>query len=332
MRWHGSMNASPTPAIPQTPGQLLTVRNAVAFGLEPRELAAASRAGTLPRLRRGAYVTPGDIDPVVRHQLLINAAREVLRPDGVLSHCSAAVWLGLDLPWGALDQRVHITRGATGGSLRPRLATHTGPVPEGQWLTVDGMRVTTVARTVVDVARTAGYQHAVALADHALREHGGEVLRREMGAIASGLKGRKGIRAALRAIDFADARAESGGESVSRVVLAAMGIPKPVLQFEVFDQGRFIGRTDFGWPELGTLGEFDGRVKYRELPARQSRMAGEVVYREKVREDLLRDAGWEVVRWVWSDLDQPQALAGRLRAAFARADANRPAQVRRDSR
>lgn len=292
--------------------------------MDPGGLAAAHRAGKLLRLRRGAYVSADGLDPVGRQRLMIEAAREVLRTDAVLSHASAAVWWGLDVPWGILDDRVHITRGPGGGSLRPRLATHTGPVPEGQAVVVDGMRVTTVARTTLDVARSAPFREAVALTDHVLRRHGGERLREKVLGLAAEAKGRHGVPAARRVLEFADPRAESGGESASRVVLAAAGLPRPVLQFEVYDDlGDLIGRSDFGWPEWGTLGEFDGRVKYGELAAGRDEHPGEVVFREKIREDRLRAAGWEVVRWVYADLDRPQVLAARIRAAFARAQARR---------
>jgi hypothetical protein len=66
------------------------------------------------------------------------------------------------------------------------------------------------------------------------------------------------------------------------------------------------------------IAEFDGRVKYGRL-LKEGQDAGEVVFREKQREDLLRDLGWEVVRWVWADLAHPEVIAERLRRAFLRA-------------
>lgn len=298
------------------------MRNAAAYGRDPATLSAAERAGDLVRLRRGAYGVTQGLDPVARHRLLIQAVREVLRSDAVLSHCSAAVWHGLDVPWAVVDDRVHITRGPSGGSLRGRLATHIGPVPTGQWTVVDGLRVTSVLRTAVDIARTAPFREAVALVDHVLRHHGGEAARSQLLSLCEQLKGRKGILRARDVIRFANPLAESGGESVSRVVMAAMGIPEPVLQFVVFDAcGRPVGRTDFGWPDLGTVGEFDGLVKYRGLADERGERPDEVVIREKVREDDLRAQGWEVVRWIRSELDRPEMLAAKIRAAFARARA-----------
>ena len=53
---------------------------------------------------------------------------------------------------------------------------------------------------------------------------------------------------------------------MSRVVFADHGIPMPIPQLEVLDGlGRFVARSDFGWEEERTLGEFDGKQKYGRL-------------------------------------------------------------------
>jgi hypothetical protein len=111
------------------------------------------------------------------------------------------------------------------------------------------------------------------------------------------------------------------GESFSRLTISQAGLPAPVLQFEVFDEnGVLIGRCDFAWPERRTLGEFDGRVKYGRL-RRPGETVGQAVHREKLREDALRDQGWQLARWTWEDLGRPQVIADRLARAFARAGA-----------
>ena len=61
----------------------------------------------------------------------------------------------------------------------------------------------------------------------------------------------------------------------------------------------------------------DGKVKYGRL-RRPGEESEDAVFREKLREDRVRDLGWEVVRWTWSDLQQPEVIADRLRRAFAR--------------
>jgi hypothetical protein len=94
---------------------------------------------------------------------------------------------------------------------------------------------------------------------------------------------------------FAHGGAESPGETRSRVALLRAGVAVPRLQRAVYaGTGRLVGRVDFDWDEHATVGEFDGEVMYeREL--RPGQDLGEVVFREKVREDALRDTGRQVV-------------------------------------
>ena len=120
-------------------------------------------------------------------------------------------------------------------------------------------------------------------------------------------------------IAFADAGGESVGESRSRVLLERARLPRPVLQWEI-PTPRRIGRCDFGWPVLRTVGEFDGRIKYGRL-LRPGQEPGDVVFAEKRREDAIRDTGFRVVRWVWAELDTFDDVVARLRTAFAAAAA-----------
>jgi hypothetical protein len=82
--------------------------------------------------------------------------------------------------------------------------------------------------------------------------------------------------------------------------------------------GRFVGRSDFGWPDFGVLGEFDGQTKYGELLRKPGQTAEDVLIAEKQREDRMRELGWVVIRWMWQDLTRPEPPIDRLRQAFAR--------------
>jgi hypothetical protein len=78
----------------------------------------------------------------------------------------------------------------------------------------------------------------------------GRVERAELLACLDRAKRWPGGPAARRVVAFADGRADSVGESRSRVAIAAAGLPTPVLQWEVRAEGTggFVGRVDFGWP------------------------------------------------------------------------------------
>lgn len=137
-----------------------------------------------------------------------------------------------------------------------------------------------------------------------------------------------------RALGFADARAESPGESVSRAVIHELGFAAPDLQVWI---GTDIGdeRVDFEWTLDGSsrsapgvhriVGEFDGRVKYFEEALLQGRSAKEVHYSEKLREDAIRRTGRGMTRWDWTDVSRPELLAAKLtRAGVPRARGKPP--------
>jgi len=288
-----------------------------ARGLVDGDLARLRRAGDLERVRRGAYVRPDDVErsPEEQHRVLIAATMPQLGSGAVLSHASGAVLR--DLPvWREALGSVHVTRPRRGGGgRRTVLRRHTSPLDPDEVGEVDGWPVTALARTVVDHARSVPFEQGVAAADRALALGLDPVL---LQAALEREAGWPGAGRARRVADFADGRAESAGESVSRVVLARLGLMPEDLQLAVVDGVRVVGRVDFAWPEHRTIGEFDGRLKYGRL-LRKGEDIVQVVYREKVREDLLRDLGWQVVRWTWADLEHPDVIADRLRRAFRRA-------------
>jgi len=290
-------------------------RQLAAEGLGPNDLTRMVRSGELVRLRRGAYVDPGDgtLDPRAAHLRLLEATLPHCDPAAVISHTSAAVVHRLPV-WDEHLARIHVTRNREGGGRTRRLTqVHGGVLADAEVTDVGGLRVTTTARTVVDVARSLPLVQAVAAGDAALSR----VSRTEIEQILADQAGRTGIARARVAVAFLDPRSESAGESFSRVVLHRAGLPRPELQYEVLGlDGRLVGRCDFGWPEFKVLGEFDGKKKYGELLRRPGQTAEDVLIEEKRREDRLRALGWIVIRWMWSDLHRPEALVAQLRTVL----------------
>jgi hypothetical protein len=289
------------------------------LGLERWDIERLIKTRQLERVRRGAYAEPlPDVVPIEeRHLRLVRATMPQLYPGAVLSHGSAAAMHGLPV-WESELGRVHVTRSRSGGGQRRSgLHVHVAPLLVGDIETIDGYPVTSIARTVLDQARTSPFQQAVALADRAL------ALGLQSAELEEGLAQMArwpGVRKARRTCGFADGRSESVGESMSRVRFVEQELPTPALQYEVYDGGdSLIARSDFGWEERGTLGEFDGKIKYGRL-LKPGQRVEDVVYAEKRREDALRDRGWQVVRWTWEDLARPEVIRDRLLRAFDRAE------------
>jgi hypothetical protein len=292
-------------------------RTLAAQGLNADDRARLSRIGELTRVRRGAYAyAPGDdLAAAQRHRRLVLATAPQLLDGSVVSHGSAAVLHGLPV-WSTAIEKVHVTCDRSGhGKRRSVVHVHGAPLPAADLTVLDGIVVTSLARTVLDLGRTRPMAEAVAAGDVALR------LGLAPTALDLGLQTMErwpGVRASRRAVAFLDARSESVGESVSRVRLHRDGVPAPDLQHEILGpRGEVIARVDFYWHEQRLAGEFDGKVKYGRL-LKPGQSIEEVVFAEKVREDRIRDEDHGVVRWVWADLYQRGELRDRVLRALDR--------------
>lgn len=301
-------------------GELILRREAHARGVTDTEIRRLVRNGTWTRLAPGVFV-PSDLyaraDERARHALRARAFIANAAPASALSHVSAAILHGLDVWQIPLDD-VHLTRNAPSGARRsPGRVMHAARFRDEDVVDRVGTRVLSVARTVTDMAATVPVEQAVVLADSALRAE--LVTSTELGRAVGRMGSHPGIANARRAVQLSSGCSDSAGESRSRVLFVREQIPMPLTQVDIFSvDGRWLARVDFLWPEHGVIGEFDGRIKYRRDGVASS-AAEDVVYREKLREDALRHAGWTVVRWTWHDLGNRGAVAAKVREAFTRA-------------
>ncbi|GAA0938479.1 type IV toxin-antitoxin system AbiEi family antitoxin domain-containing protein [Pseudonocardia zijingensis] len=301
--------------------QIILRRQLIAAGWTDHELRRRERIGELLRVGRGAYVeAPGNRPRFeALHALLAGVHEERHAGDGVLSHVSAAVLHGMST-WGQRLDRVHRTRDRrTGGRVGGGVHLHAAPLAPHEVVEHAGVLVTAPARTVVDVARTADLDAAVATADSALHKH--LVDRDGLARAVARCAGWPGVPQARRVLALADGRSHSAGETRSRLAMQRAGLPPPVLQWKVQGVGRTF-EVDFGWPEQATVGEFDGLAKYGRL-LKPGQDPAEVVVQEKLREDELRDLGLRVVRWTWDELDRFDVVVERILRAFAASEQRR---------
>ena len=289
--WHGVAMLGPSAPAPFDPSGLRLADALRRSGIEPRR-------GGWVAVRHGVWIGQSEwlaLDPARQHAAFVHATMLVCDPDSehVVSHSSAAAIWGLPRieSW---PPTVHVT--TTPGRVRSsaRMVRHTArDTPSVQR---EGLTVTPVARTVADVARTSTLATALASADHALRFGlcTSEALAAELARVSKGMPGR--ARLSL-AVDLADGRSMSPGESLSRAQMYRLNVPRPDLQVRYADAQGLIGDVDFGWD--GVVGEFDGRVKYNVPDGASSEEASRILWREKKREDRLRRKVDRVARWTW---------------------------------
>ena len=284
-----------------------------ALGWSSGHIRAAVSAGRLVRPHRGALALPGlealesGAAPLGR----IRAAAHVVGPGAVVSHESAGVVQRTWLPW-PVSRDVHLTEPGGVGRHHHGMRVHESRLPNEQVVVVDGLRVTTLARTALDLARSRSLPEAMVAVDGAARA----LALREPGASKKALRGPARAELSLRAvsqiadafdsvrtwpgtvvvraaIELADPASESPLESRSRGWLVEAKLPQPLVAFPVQGASGRWYFADFAWPERRLLGEADGSGKYG--PAE-----GDIVSalrRERRRQRDLEDAGWTFVRW-----------------------------------
>jgi hypothetical protein len=287
-------------------------------GLEPTDVQSALRRREWTRLRRGVYVERTVVEDAVRrgdaarHRLDCAAVLMCLGGHPSVSHASAARLSGLLVPPAALGE-VSLTdeeqwrRGRGYAVMRAQLPSH--------HLRADGsFRMTVPARTLVDCAREWSLEDAVIAMDAAL--HAGATTQEELREAVLHQTHWYGIGRAARAAGLADRRAESPLETLGRLRILGSGLPAPELQMDLYGPRGFVGRVDAWYEDAGVAVEFDGRVKYDDPFG--GRTAAQVLWEEKLREDLVRDLGVRVLRVVHADLGAPwPAMADRLRSLLA---------------
>jgi alkylhydroperoxidase family enzyme len=276
------------------------------------------RTGHWTALRRSVYTVTEHLPPdgPQRVALDVAAAQLACAHEVVGSHETAALVHGLPL-FHAYDGPPLLSRVRVREAARPGLSSPTAlvsQVPRHHRTTIHGAVVTTPARTAVDLARKGPALSATVVLDGVL---GAGVTRQELEEVLADCRGWPGAKRAAGWVAFADGRAESPLESVGRWRMHQAELPPPDLQVLVRDVDGPIGRADFAWEELRTIAEADGFGKYRAGDGTGDFAA---LRAEKLREDRLRDAGFEVFRFTWEEaVHRPVVLEMRARCAFARA-------------
>jgi hypothetical protein len=300
---------------------LATVAELLALGVSRERLRQWTRSGAVTAIAWGVYSPTAWLqslgnDPRRMHAIAVGAMIK-RNSDLVASHESAAYLHGIDLllPTGTTVPGVTLTRRPQepSRSLVRGALIRVARLPTDHVTNIFGVPVTTVARTVMDIARTTGFMEGVVAADSALYKHA--VVKVEFALVLRDCAQWKGIIRARQVLNFADGRAESALESVARVRFAEFRLPQPGIQVNIRGAHGFIGRVDFCWEEYQTIAEADGALKYADQGSARARA-------QLARDERFHDAGWGTFHFTWREIyHEPTPTIDRLRRTFAR---NRP--------
>jgi hypothetical protein len=283
-------------------------------GYGDRDVQQMIRARVWHRFRRG-YFTFTDLwlgmDEVQRHQVRSHAVLDSLGPGVALSHVSGAIEHGLAV-WRMPLDRVHVTRlDGAAGRVEGDVVHHQGRTGPRQVIEVNDHPTMVPERCALEAASRVSGESALVMLDSLLflERCDKDQLMRQFASMERWPFSRR-LHVPTR---MADAASQSPGESRGRWLFWTHHLPAPQLQFEVFDaDGVLRGICDWGWPEHGLLGEFDGQVKYGKL-LKPGQDASSVVYAEKQREDEIRElTSYAMFRIGWADFDVPAQTIRRI--------------------
>jgi hypothetical protein len=262
------------------------------LGLGADAIAYRLRSGSLHQLYRGVYA--------VGHTVLSLEGRLIAAvfsagPHAVLSHRSAAML------WGLLADSspiIHVTTPDRGRTSKDRVRVHrVRALHPADVAVVDNIPVTSVARTIFDLAATDTPRQLRYALDQAERLRLLDVRAFER---FRGRPGSKPLTAALAAMSE-PANANPGIERLFIALCDAGGIPRP--EMNVLVEGYSV---DAVWRKQKVIVELDSRSHHMTTRAFEE---------DRERDDVLQLARYRVIRLTWRRLkEEPGRVAARLRA------------------
>ncbi len=267
--------------------------------LEERGLAGGSiswwlRTGRLHRVHRGVFAVG---HPVLTTEGRSLAAVLACGEGAVLSHrSSAAVW-GVRMADGrVIDVTVPRSRRGLAG-----IAVHRARRLEpDEVTTLRGVPVTTLPRTLADLADVVGQGELARAIHEAQVAHG--LSAHALDAAAARAHGRRGSGRLARAIGAPD-RTRSELERRFRQLCREHGVPRPAVNERVAGM-----EVDFLWPERRLVAETDGWAFHRTRAAFET---------DRERDQALTRAGYRVVRFTHRQVTaKPADVAATLRAVL----------------
>lgn len=170
---------------------------------------------------------------------------------------------------------------------------------------IDGIRVTTPARTALDLARRCRLGVAVAAVDALVQAT--DLKMADVELLVGRYRGRRGMKAARAALELVDGGAQSPKETWLRLLLSNAGFPQPQTQICIRNEwGWAEAYLDMGWEDIKVAVEYDGD---------QHRTSRYQYVKDIRRLETIERYGWIVIRVIAED--HPDDIIRRVRSARA---------------
>ena len=273
----------------------------------------AIRQGEFTRDVRGIWLPAAAADDLYQRTA---SALATQRSDAAIARETAAVIHGfawLPVAWADPTRKVGLTvaRDDLTRSTRRGIDRRIADLPAEDVVLWRGLRVTSPARTAVDLARFEPSRLlAVQILDGVLRF--GHCTREDMLAVTARMVRVPHVQRARERIGLAVEGVDSPPETTVRLVIVDAGLPIPDVNLRLFDRGVLIAQGDLGYWKWLIWIEYDGEDVHGPL-----RMDG----KDQLKDRFLVRRGWEPFRLTKRDLRAPARFLRELEAAIADAPA-----------
>jgi len=278
---------------------LVTRTQALNAGMSKWTIDQRIRSGEWVPMGTGVFRLPGAADSW--HQRALAPCLQA-EPFAALTHRSAAYVWRLDMLKKGPPEQIEVVV-----PHNHRLKTHaevriTRRFERGVY---KSMPVTPLSRTMIDLASVLPEAELEMALDSALR-----MGPKALTALQAKLKelpsrGRPGIEALRDLVAAYDGTLDSALEVQVRRCLFAAGLPKPVTQFNVWHNRRWIARVDFAWPKQKLVVQAHG-LKWHLNPKRV-----QIDWRQNSE---MQRAGWHPQTTTWREvMKQPLEFINRMR-------------------
>jgi hypothetical protein len=300
--------------IDDLPDVPVTRASAKKHGLSPRRLRDAVRRGLARPVLRGVFLRR---DVPLTLEVKLAAAALVVHSSSVACDRTAAWIWGVDVhELRELDAVPPLETFV----LRGNRSTRRGEVRGGErdlkscdWVVVNGVKVTTPARTAMDLGCLLPRRAALAAMDALMRAHG--FSREALACLLPRYFRRRGVIQLRKLVPLVDPRAESQPESWTRLELVDHGLPVPELQWWVDVDGVPTYRLDLAYPKAKVAIEYDGEEFHSSEEDKE---------KDRRRRAWLEAHGWTVIVVTRADFSRDSERCWPAEVATALRHAQRP--------